>query len=68
MKIKIISKTDIISVENELNKWIEENPHIQIIQVYPYTVMLRDYFYGRPDEVCNQWSEFHWTIIYTERN
>lgn len=68
MKIKIFQANWVIEVESEINKWLSENPNIEIIDVKPHSNVMYDMYESQPPTVCNQWLEYTWTVIYKENN
>jgi hypothetical protein len=65
MKVKIFNGVDISIVEDNMNKWLEENSAIKVVNIFPYCSMIRDYFHRDPSVIANQWMEYIFTVTYT---
>jgi hypothetical protein len=64
MNVEIFSQNSVTEIEDSMNEWIEKNPNFEIITVVPYATMMHQLYYEREPTVCNQWTEYIWTVIY----
>lgn len=64
MKIKIFQANWVSEIEKAINEWISENPTFEIVDIKPYATIMWDFYNGQPPTICNQWSEYTWTVIY----
>lgn len=64
MKVKIFQANWVDDIEKNINTWLEENPNYEIVDVKPYATIMWDFYNGQQPTICNQWSEYTWTVIY----
>jgi len=64
MKIKIITTNYADSIQLQVDKFIEENPNVEIINCICSGSSHFDLYQGDKPTVCNTWQEFIYTIIY----
>ena len=66
MKVKIFIESFTNQLEDAINKWLEENPEVEIISMYPYICVLHDLYENYPTQIANQWKESTMTILYKD--
>ena len=66
MKIKIFNENFASDVEAAVNKWLEENPDIEIVDIKTFATPMHEMCTGQPPTILNQWNEYLWTIVYKE--
>lgn len=67
MKIKIFQANWPSEVETEVNKWLEENPNIEIVDIKPFATVMQEMYIGQSPIICNQWCDYTWTVIYQDK-
>jgi hypothetical protein len=64
MKVEIISSTNIVEAQEQINKFLVDN-QINIILLKTDPHALHDLYYD--GNICNQWIEYITTIIYENK-
>jgi hypothetical protein len=66
-RIKIFKANWIEEIETSINDWLRNNPQLEIEKINTHTAIMWDFFASsQPPQICNQWSEYIWTIIYKD--
>jgi hypothetical protein len=55
MEIKIFENTSTISIEKDINRWMDENPQYEIQSITSSVDMVKEHFIHNPGEIANQW-------------